>query len=445
MSDWDDAERRAERAQEFFEQRKWPEALEELRAAISINPYNSAWFFNIGLTLDEMGRFEEAIEAYRQSLKIEEDDPQAMLHLGIDLRRVGKLDQALRVLERIEQIDNTFEPAYCERVLTYAEMGDHEKAEEMFYLARLYKEHCSDCYDHIGRSLAMRGLYDKAIYCWQKALDSGDAAPHVHVRIAEALWQKGELEHARQHFLIGLRQDPGDIDTLLELGRLLIEMGRLDEAGEKIRRAIEMAPEEPAAHFCHGEWLVGHGEHDEQAAGAFAQTLRLDPTFPAAHLRLAEIHHRRGERDEAREHLRQEIQLGPQDVRTLLELANLLIECDQTTEAMACLKRATKLAPTNVRAWQDLAITQFVLGRYDDGIKSCREALKHDAANVMVMYNLAVAHEHLRQYDDALAWIEQAMLRDPNDASLRRLEFRVRVMRTGQKTLGVLRSLLRWR
>ena len=33
MNDWDDAERRVERAQELFEQRRWQEALEELRAA----------------------------------------------------------------------------------------------------------------------------------------------------------------------------------------------------------------------------------------------------------------------------------------------------------------------------------------------------------------------------------------------------------------------------
>ena len=32
MSDWDDAERRVEKAQELFEQRRWHEALEELRA-----------------------------------------------------------------------------------------------------------------------------------------------------------------------------------------------------------------------------------------------------------------------------------------------------------------------------------------------------------------------------------------------------------------------------
>jgi tetratricopeptide (TPR) repeat protein len=68
MNDWNDAERRVERAQELFEQRKWQEALEELRAATDINPYNSGWYFNIGLTLDEMGRLDEAVEAYKQAL-----------------------------------------------------------------------------------------------------------------------------------------------------------------------------------------------------------------------------------------------------------------------------------------------------------------------------------------------------------------------------------------
>jgi biopolymer transport protein ExbB/TolQ len=67
MNDWEDAERRVEKAQELFEQRRWLEALEELRAATSINPYNASWFFNIGLTLDEMERYEEAIEICNES------------------------------------------------------------------------------------------------------------------------------------------------------------------------------------------------------------------------------------------------------------------------------------------------------------------------------------------------------------------------------------------
>src|SRR5829696_3029982 len=95
-NDWNDAERRVERAQELFEQHKWHEALEELRAAIAINPYNAGWFFNLGLTLDEMNRADEAIEAYEHALLIDPNDLAAMNHLGVDQHRVGRFEEALR-------------------------------------------------------------------------------------------------------------------------------------------------------------------------------------------------------------------------------------------------------------------------------------------------------------------------------------------------------------
>ena len=150
MNQWDDAERRVERAQELFEQRRWAEALEELRAATSINPYNGGWFFNIGLTLDEMERYDEAIEAYRRSIDIDSNDLQALQHLGIDLHRIGNLSEALSTFEKMESIDSSHESSYCHRIITYSDLGEHEKAEEMFYLARLYKEHCPHCYYNMG-------------------------------------------------------------------------------------------------------------------------------------------------------------------------------------------------------------------------------------------------------------------------------------------------------
>src|ERR1043166_6930485 len=142
MNDWNDAEQRVERAAELFEQHKLVEAVAELRAAIAINPYNSAWFYNLGITLDELDRVDEAIEAYREALDIDPNDISILNRLGLDQHRVGKLKQAIETFNKIERIDHTFEPCYCNRIITYAEMGQHERAEEMFYLARLYKEHC---------------------------------------------------------------------------------------------------------------------------------------------------------------------------------------------------------------------------------------------------------------------------------------------------------------
>src|SRR5207247_1595833 len=102
MSDWNEAERRVERAQELFEQHKWQQALDELRAAIAINPYNAGWFFNLGLTLDELNRADEAIDAYEHALLIDPNDLSAMNHLGVDQHRVGRFEGALRTFERIE-------------------------------------------------------------------------------------------------------------------------------------------------------------------------------------------------------------------------------------------------------------------------------------------------------------------------------------------------------
>src|SRR5262249_19649433 len=162
---------------------------------------------------------------------------------GVDQHQAGRLNEAVETFQKIESIDPSFEACYCNRILTYSEMGEHEKAEEMFYLARLFKEQCPHCFYYMGCSLAARGQNGKAIFCWQRTLDLQGSHSQVHLKIAEAMRRKGDLEKARRYYLAGLRQQPGNTAALLDLSDLLIEMRRLEEAGEKIRRAIELAPE----------------------------------------------------------------------------------------------------------------------------------------------------------------------------------------------------------
>jgi tetratricopeptide (TPR) repeat protein len=438
MSDWHEAEDRIEKARFFFEQQRWHEALAELRAAIDQDPYNANWLFNVGLTLDELQRFDEAVDAYRRSLEIEPDDIQAMNHLGVDLIRVGKFRQAIRQFERIEQADSSFEPAYCNRIIAYTELEDHESAEQMFYLARLTKEHCPHCYYNIGCSLFARGLFDKAIYCWQRTLELEDSHAEAHLRLAEALRKKGRLEQARRYYLQSLRQHPGNVQTLLDLADLLLEMNRLDEAGHKIRRAIDLSPEQPVAYLHYGRWLRRLGRYDDSIA-SFKRVLTLDTRFPSAHLRLAEVYRLQNNLRQARKHLRRELLLRPEDAGLLLELGNLLLDCDDNRSAAACFKRFTQVDPQNRRGWQNLAIAQFALGRTKDGIVSCREALAQDPNNAPACFNLALAYERLGEYDPAMLWAKKAQALSHADRGIGELIFRIRVMRL----LGFLRGLMR--
>ena len=69
------------------------------------------------------------------------------------------------------------------------------------------------------------------------------------MNIARAFWQKGDLERARLHYQKEWRLSPRNVDALLEMGRLLVQIGRVAEAGERLRRAIELAIAEAAANL----------------------------------------------------------------------------------------------------------------------------------------------------------------------------------------------------
>ena len=54
---YDNAERKARKAYELYEDGKMPQALEAIETALEINPANGTWHFNKALTLDAIDRF----------------------------------------------------------------------------------------------------------------------------------------------------------------------------------------------------------------------------------------------------------------------------------------------------------------------------------------------------------------------------------------------------
>ena len=104
MSDWFEAERRAERARELFETDRFEEALEELQAAIELNPYNASWHANKGVILDSMERFDDAIEAYLSAHDLEPNDvdivAQGVLRVLREVDRDGLLPHRHRAFDR---------------------------------------------------------------------------------------------------------------------------------------------------------------------------------------------------------------------------------------------------------------------------------------------------------------------------------------------------------
>jgi len=424
MSAWIDPERRVEHAQELYGQGRLAEAAAELRAAIEINPHNASWYFNLALTMEALEQYDHAAKAYEAALKLDPKDLEALSCLGVCLTRMGKYAEALKSFERIEQIDPSYEPSYCNRIVTYCEMGDHDKAELMFYLARLFKDECPVCYYNVATSLYTRGRYDNAIYCWKRTLELDKNYPQANACIAEALWAQGKLTEAKGYYLSELTFHPDDVETLGDLGELLIELREYDLAGVCFRRSLMLSPDSAAAHFGLGQ-LAAKREQWASAEAKFRTVLKLDSQYPGANVRLAEALIKRGQRREAGKHLINELKRCGDDAKKLQEVGWLLIEAGHVRRANSVLKRVVRLSPGDAQARCNLAVSCFLLTRLDEGIRHCRRALKLKPGYSLALYNLSLAHMQKGQIGRARRYAVKALASDPRDERIRELYHRL--------------------
>ena len=440
--DWTDAEVRIEHAHDLYDQGMCLQALKELEAAVALNPHNSNWLFNMGLILDTLERYYDAIDVYQQAYELNPHDPEVLNCLGIDYTRVGQYDRALQCFTELEQLDADFEPGYCNRIIAYAEMGRHEDAEEMFYLARQLKEHCPLCYFNMGNSLFARQLYDRAIWCWQQTRQLSPSHPQIDYRIALAYWAKGDCYQARECFIAELRRRPGDIEVLLDAGILLLEMDQLTSAREKFHRILELQPQHAQTHHYLGE-LALHENHLPEAIKYFNHALSLNPHQPGSHYRLGECFLRQGQVANAREHLFAEAKLLPEEFDVLLDLGCLLTAVGEPTEAMTCFEHAIDVAPDNPQGYHNLSISYYGAGLIEQGMELSQHVVSLQPAHFAALCNLA--HAHLRQgnFDQAAQYVMLAGEVEPRNPQLHPLKRKIKLLRLAQYIKDPLQSLLR--
>lgn len=448
MHEWQDAEDYAHMALQHAERGQWRHAITSIRAAIAINPDRPGWHVLLGRALEETGGYGEALSSYRTADQLSGGrDAQTVLLLAGVYCHLERWVDVIDACERAQALDASMEACYCPRVAAYAALDEHDKAEEMFYLARLCTDECPRCLEHLGDSLAQRGESAKAMSAWRRALELPDARHQVHYKLADELARIGQTEQARSRYLAAMRQGgrAERAEALLRLAGLLLDMGRVQDAQERLVQLSAGQRDSARWYFlaARAAWLQQKVEPapPEVAAGAaieiFQQmsaeqlarrVLELDPTFPRVHLLLAEAAVNAGKLAVARRHLRRELMLHPDDPLLLRDLLDRMLELRLYRGAVKCARRLVRLDPQSPKAWQDLAVACFQQRKFEEGVAASLESLSREPGNVAVMHNMAFAMERSGRLDEAMRWVRLALDVDPVHPELRRLWLRVRVM-----------------
>ncbi len=165
--------------------RRYDEAIFELRRAIKFNPNNVDARFNLktirarlerynaAKIYSRMGERKEAIANYRKAIEIDPRFIEARQRLGVELNADGHPVEGLKELRRAESISSgygrTYEILYEEgRIL--AGMGRTEEALRVFERVISSKPRFAAAHNEVGKIRLERGEYDEAMHSFSRAI-----------------------------------------------------------------------------------------------------------------------------------------------------------------------------------------------------------------------------------------------------------------------------------
>jgi tetratricopeptide (TPR) repeat protein len=116
-------------------QKKYPEAIEELNKALAVRPNDRDASYYLGVALIKVGRDKEAEEILKKVAALDPNFEKVHFDLGVAEYELGKYPEALRELGLAEKADPNNALVYYYQGLTYHHMGDYERSSPRFLRA----------------------------------------------------------------------------------------------------------------------------------------------------------------------------------------------------------------------------------------------------------------------------------------------------------------------
>lgn len=217
--------------------------------------------------------------------------------------------------------------------------------------------------------------------------------------------RSGDLEGAAACYRKALAEDGDNVDALRLLGVACAHLGQAQEAERAARRAVERAPDFPAAWNDLGA-VLSELDRAKEAVDAFERARRLSPKSPAAHAHLANALFVYGDLYGAERTYRQALALRADDAASLLGLGHVLKTIGRRDDAVASYRACLIARPLAGEAWWSLANLKTF--RFSESDEAAMRALlasaeASDLARINVAYALGKAREDAGDYDAAFA------------------------------------------
>jgi tetratricopeptide (TPR) repeat protein len=359
-----------------------------------------------------------ALVLYRQALAI--DDRYADLHfrIGRALFELGQYTAAEQALRRAVEEDIAPLRILAPMQQIIVEVAAAEAVPLIDFSAILREAYLAE-YDHavFGREYFpdhvhanMEGYRLLGLALFDHLVEQGIATP-------AAGWNEARVELVRQAVIDGL--DPAlEGHTLMNLGKVLEWAGKIEEAQNTFKRALEILGPSPLLYDKLATGALTLGNYDETIRYLRAM-LDLAPGMPGVHQKLAMVLGIQGKTEAAIAHCQAELLLKPDNHHAHTALANLLVKQGDEAAAEKHYRTALQLRPGHEQAQIKLAKLLIGQGRLNEALEHNRALLQANPEQYRAHHALGLIMEKQGKPEQAGYHFSEALRLEPGFADAR--------------------------
>jgi tetratricopeptide (TPR) repeat protein len=278
------------------------------------SPKNERALFGLGTLLMKRDELSSAIKCFRDILSVNPGAFDAHFNLANCLFRQKKFGMAIGHFRFAGRKRELAERSFYLSARCYLEMADFDRAiVAMESLVDLddtniaYRKSLAEIYSAAGET-------DMAKDCWHQLTRLVPERPEFHVKYAETLMLREELERAKKALDTLFRNHPGHVEGHRLLGEIYLREGAFKAAIEELKR-----------------------------------TLMINENYPVVYLNLASVYNKTGQLDQEYQALIRAVELGCETPDALMRLGRIENRLKKPA-SMDRFKRITELVPNSDEA-----------------------------------------------------------------------------------------------
>jgi Flp pilus assembly protein TadD len=249
---------------------------------------------------------------------------------------------------------------------------------------------------------------------WRTTLARNPECWMAHTNLGLVLIQQDRIDDAITHYRSALQMQPDSWDAEYNLGTALVKRGQVDEGIQHCERAVAMRPTDPDAQVSLGDALLRKGRIDD-AMGHYQKAMTEHPDHFLARYGLCQALLEKGELDGAIQVCQSAVELWPLDPDCHTSLAIALEEKGNPAEALPHYEKALEVSPQSIPTLTNLA--WLLATSQDSSVRNGRKAIDlakqadrlTGGANTLVLRTLAAAYAENGEFGNAVRTARTAM------------------------------------